>query len=275
MLYGVFFGQLYFAKSKGELKTLAEGFERIVPKGISYVDIDSSLFDKIDIEEYLALLKGYNLKTQSLFSLFDFNFDDKSALASFKEDAKRQLEMCAKIGTSMFMPVPVVSKVNSPNERTDARNALIDYLGYTVEKSQEYGVTTMIENYSNNSCPFSYIDDIKYILAQVPDLKYALDTGNFYFCDDDAFDAYSLFREKTVHVHLKDIAPSSGGALTINGKCCNSLPIGDGDVKIKETLLALQKDGYTGGLTIEINDENDSVPKIEKSVDYIKSILEN
>jgi len=74
------------------------------------------------------------------------------------------------------------------------------------EKARRAGLVMTIEDYggTNNIC--SYAKYIKRLLTDVPDLDYALDSGNLYYAGrgDDILDLMRFAEGRIAHVHLKD-----------------------------------------------------------------------
>jgi len=74
------------------------------------------------------------------------------------------------------------------------------------EKARRAGLVMTIEDYggTNNIC--SYAKYIKRLLTDVPDLDYALDSGNLNYAGrgDDILDLMRFAEGRIAHVHLKD-----------------------------------------------------------------------
>ena len=276
MKLGTFMGQLNSAVQRNEAKSLSEVFDRFMPMGLSYVDVSSGDARCKGEPTVLAeLLKGKGVSVASVFHLFAFDDIGKTELESLKETSKRQFELCRVFDAKLYMPVPVVNFPHKDQQAfLDARKRFAEYLHDAVIQGKQYGVQTVIENFSDRKNPNATIEDIAYLLKEVPDLKYALDCGNFWFGGDDVLTATDLFLDKTVHVHLKDLVETPTGRLKICGRRGESVPIGKGEIPTKAVLQKLQASGYEGGLTVEINHNENLMAEIGLSLKNIKKMLE-
>ena len=129
--------------------------------------------------------------------------------------------------------------------------------------SKQYGIQTVIENYSQPISTCATIADIDFYLSQIPQLGYALDTGNYWFNDLDSLDACKLFLPRIAHVHLKDIQPmTTDAARTLLGKRFDCVSPGSGVIHIAEILDVLTSFGYDGVFSLEVNTKNDLQKKL-------------
>ena len=275
MKLGTFMGQLNSAIKLNEAESLSAVFDTFIPMGLSYVDISSEDTRSQGEPTVLAeILKEKGVSVASLFHLFAFDNIGKAEIESLKEMTERQLELCGLFDTKLYMPVPVV---NFPHKDTpaflDARKRFAEYLHNAVIQGKAYGVQTVIENFSDRKNPNASVEDIAYLLQEVPDLKYVLDCGNFWFGGDNVLSATDLFMEKIIHVHLKDLVETPTGRLDICGRRGESVPIGEGEIPTKAILEKLQASGYRGGLTVEINHNENMMVEIASSLNNIKAML--
>ncbi len=264
MQKGAFFWQLNKAVMNGEADNIGSVLEKLIPLGLSFVDVGSvDINEKRGPKELLFELNKYGIYIASLYYIT--NFDDDSI--DLKELNKRMLDLCANLDCKLLMPVPRVKNPNKSDvQRQYWQDKIIDYLCETISQSDEYGINITLENFSDLNTPFSTIDDIKYILDKLPGISYTLDTGNFWFAGNDAVVAAKKFSERISHVHLKDILPKSNGFLNINGKSCDSVAIGDGKISFTDIFNVLKKNGFDKTFSIEINSNTDLLEKTIKSL---------
>ncbi len=274
MKIGSFFSQIDFAVRDGEAESVEALLHHYRELGITSVDIMADSFDSAyNPSDLLTVLKNEGLYTASMFHLIDFKHKEKDIITKLRDDTKRRISDCAAMQCSMFMPVPTITSAHAnEHERNECRKIVAQYINDVSEIAKGYNITTVIENFSDTACPFSTIDDIDYLLTQLPHVQYVLDTGNFWFGGTDVIEATQKFAERTVHVHLKDIYPKDDGCLTVCSKSCDSSEIGGGIIPMEMIFEILADSGYRGGATIEVNDNSDFVVKTEKSIEYLKSI---
>lgn len=273
MKISTFLSQIDTAVTEGEIKSLDEGLSILSAQGLSMVDLwASSLESAHSPKELLATLKNHNIKVSSIFHPVEFDYENEKILERMREDTKRRMEDCASMETRLFMPVPITAKAHSSAaERLDCQKKVASYLNDVCEIAKPYHVTVVLENFSDLSSTFATVEDIDTLLNQVPQLFYVLDTGNFWFSDNDVYKACELFADKIRHVHLKDIIPSSDGYLTVNGKSCDSNELGSGIIDFDRIFEKLHSIHYDGAVTVEINSPGELMKKIELSLSYLKS----
>lgn len=273
MKLGTFYEYLDLAYERKEEKSIPNMLDKYRELGLSYVDIELANTDKYGCaEDFSAMLSKHGFSVGSAYYSIKFGCRSFKEVIAMKDDTRRNIEYAGNAGCKIFMPVTIVTgKYKNENERIECRKLISEYVAQASEISKEYGITTVIENFSDTRCPFAWIEDIQAILDYVKDARYVLDTGNFWFGGDDVLTAAENFAEKTVHVHLKDISPSENGFLNICGKSCDSVSIGKGIIPFDDIFNILKRSNYSGGLSIEINDMTELVKKICESAVYVKN----
>lgn len=275
MKISVFYSHLVQAVLNEEIKNTDEAFSLLVPKGLKAVDLASAYFNENTTEHYISLAKNNGITYSSVFDyLENFLYKDESYIKDVYEQSRIRIAKTAEIGAPCFMPVPVLRGL--PEDEADLRlrkKVIYEYFAEVAKICKENGIIPVVENFSSHGCPFSTIKDFEYILGNMPDIKFVLDTGNFWYVDENLMEATKKFADKTVHVHIKDMAVGDEYALQHNGKHGESCAIGSGILPIKEAIEHLKTVQYSGALVIEINNSVDILNKVNKSVDYLNSIL--
>lgn len=273
MKLGTFYEQILLAKENNETESIESLMDKYSTWGLEYVDIELANMEKYkDPKEFSKMLGAHGLDVGSAYYSFIFECHTSSEVKALNEGIKRCLDYVNNVNCPILMPVPVVIE-NHKDEavRNECRKLVTEYLDQTAELAEKYGVVTVVENFSDTRCPFSKIEDIEYILSHAPNVKYVLDTGNFWFGNTDVLVAAKQFIDKTVHVHLKDIIPKENGFLNICKKNCDSGSIGSGIIPLEEIFEILKGANYQNGLSIEINDWKSLVQKTYESINYVKS----
>ena len=113
-----------------------------------------------------------------------------------------------------------------------------------VEKGRERGITVAVEDYGGTNNPCSYAKYLKRFLDEIPDLRFALDSGNLYYAGrgDDILELMRHAKGRIAHVHLKDQTRED------NHKYAT---IGLGAVPNAEIVRTVAADGYDGWYTLE------------------------
>ncbi len=274
MKTGVFLSHINKIVEQGDAKSLDEALHSLADNGLECVDVDGANIGlKYNIEALKKSLDHNGIGVCSIFYLANFEWEDKTAILNFKEKTKRQFEYCAYLGTDVFMPVPNVPANNSDeNKRMECQKKIIEYLNEFAVLGKEYGVTPVMENFSKYENPYSKATDFDVIFKNTSGVEYVLDTGNFWFCNDNFLDVYEKYHNITKHVHLKDITPNENGFLNINGKSADSNDVGSGIIDFPELFKKLKKYRYEGAVSIEICNVENMMNKVVKSLEYVNNL---
>lgn len=274
MKISTFLVQLDIAAKAGEIDDFERTLTDLHSKGLSMIDLYTGLVSKHNPKELSEQLKHSGIGVSSMYHLFEFSYDQKNVLKMMKEDSKKQLELCAFMGSDIFMPVPAITKpYESANGREVCADIVSEYIGDICDLSKQYNITVVVENYSDYKCPFATFADIDRLLSDNPDLRFVLDSGNFWYNEIDACEAIERYKDKIKHVHFKDITPSETGSISINGKTCESNEMGSGIIDFPQILKMLSEIGYDDSVSIEINTVDNLMKKTELSLAYLKKFI--
>lgn len=274
MKLGTFLYQLDCAVTAGEIENVEKAIESLSKQGLEYLDISPALFKKYPAEYINSFSKNYGVTAGSMYWISDFLYKDNKVTSKTEDDIKETLELCSDINCKIFMPVPIVNATySSPEERNDCRDRICEFFNKISYISEKYNIQTVFENFSNLVSPFSTIEDCEYILKNTNNVKYVLDSGNFWFAENDALNACNKFLGDTVHVHLKDLMPDKNGYLNVNNNIANCVAIGEGVIPNADIVKSLKNYGYDKTLTIEINAMNNLIINTEKSLEFLKKIM--
>jgi len=274
MKSGVFLSHINKIVEQGDAKSQEDALHLLAGKGLECVDVDgTSIGLNCNIETLKKNLDESGIDVCSIYYPANFEWEDKTAISNFKEKTKRQFEYCAYLGADMFMPVPNVPANNSDeNRRMECQKVIIEYLNEMAVLGKEYGVITVMENFSRYSNPYSKAEDFDVIFSNTSEVDFVLDTGNFWFCNDNFLEVYEKYHNKTKHVHLKDITPNENGFLNINGKSADSNDVGSGIIDFPELFKKLKKYKYDGAVSIEICNVENMMNKVVESLEYVNNL---
>lgn len=148
---------------------------------------------------------------------------------------------------------------------------------------EEYGVRSVIHPHAGGYIEFA--DEIDQIAVDIPsDLAgLCLDTGHLYYSKMDPLVWLEKYKERCDYLHFKDIdariyEDTMKQHIKFFDACGNGVmcPIGEGIIPYKEILDLLEKNNYSGYITIE--QERDprnagtSLQDVRKSLNYLRSI---
>lgn len=267
MILSTFLYQILDGGRKEKGYTNNESLEIARRAGIKNVDINAQMFDSMHVENVKSVLDEFGM-TMCVHSarMCDFSDEDtyEKSLAVMKNDL-----LCAKKGGSKFlMAVPLL-----PDDKLRTEDAVQRKYFYRIFKEladfgAENDICVTVENYSDPCYPYAKISDIKWLLDGIDNLYFNLDTGNFTLAGEDAVEGAKAFLQKTVNVHLKDVAEVESSTLVRRGKCYDCVALGEGLVDNGAILALLENSGYKGYLTVEVS--KPLFDRTMKSLEYIK-----
>ena len=147
-----------------------------------------------------------------------------------------------KYGVPRIMCIPANFTDGRENEEEFAKN--VAGLRYLVAEGKRRGVAVTVEDYGGDKNPCSWSKYLKRFMDEIPDLRYALDTGNFVFAGrgEDIRDMMRFAEGRIEHVHLKDFRHGSNRVRET---------IGLGSVPNAEIVRTMAAGGYDGWYTLE------------------------
>ena len=221
--------------------------------------------------ELLPPVKDAGLEFSSLYTMqhFEQGFDETAIL--------KMLDAMPRFSCRKLMVVPGYFTQEHLQEVEWAR--VIDAMSFTCEAAEERGVTVSVENFGNAASPCFNLDRLMYLTEQVPSLKYTFDTGNFYFAQENALDAFHQLSSRLVHVHLKDynktprVPEEAENHDRGNGIEAYPAPIGGGILPIRDYMQAILATGYNDYLCVEQFACANQLKDMEASIQFVRSLL--
>lgn len=271
MKLGCFYSHIVSGVTQNGL-VLCDAMKIARKHGIKALDIDARYLEEMPPMDFYQLITEQDLCAASVYEYKECNVTTEEGYASSIALMKEAMRNAVKIKSPLFMPVPVKPRDYKEIESDVYVKGFRQLFADLTEYGKEIGIQVIVENYSLISYPYTSFEDIKYLLGHNPELKYALDVGNYHLAGFDELEGANLFINKTIHVHLKDLKIVEDSNLFYNGKYYDSLEIGGGCIKTKEVLSLLKKNGYQGYLIIEINSGSNKFDRMIKSADYLAKI---
>lgn len=248
------------------------GFSHMREQGVTQVDMIDDLFSVYSLHQHMELFEKTGVKPFSIVSMLDFVTADSNKREYNLGVMKGYIDFMEKNGIPLLMPAPSVIPAQSAEDMKRMCADMIDGLDKLLSYAKGSGVTVAIENQSTTTRPDSKIADIKEILSALPDLKYILDSGNYYCVRENVLTAYRELKDRLVHVHYKDWRMSEYGAVVReNLPRLDGVVIGEGILPLAELAEKLKEDGYTGNVVLEINKLGYTVQELDLSAEFLRS----
>ena len=216
------------AKQRGV--SLAEAADILYAAGVRGVDIAPS-------DEDLDAIAATKLKPINFFVFPKMLGADNGAA-----DCRRCLDQAVRFGVPRVMVVPSSFTKGGDEEAEFAK--ILSATRMFVEEGRKRGITITIEDYGGTDNPCSHTKYLKRLLDEIPELCFALDSGNLYYAGrgESIMDMMRYAKGRIAHVHLKDMSKTNNHEY---------VTLGLGGVPNKEVVKALSADGYAGWYTLE------------------------
>lgn len=220
-------------------------------------------FDGAYVDPRLEELVAAGLEPAMVYGVMSFRDPSKDEV-----EQNRYLERAKKLGAKYMMIVPdhMTGIKDDPSDPVYEREFLktMDGLKRLVAKCMAAGICPLLEDFGYRSNPGSHFCNLKRYFAEIPDLRFALDTGNVMFSDrgTDIMDVFDYFHAKIRHVHVKD-HPSGGPQAYAQP--------GQGVVPNEKMLRQLFSEGYDGWVTLELFGAPDMLDAVVKTCAFVNS----
>ena len=249
------------AGSDNPMQNFTEGVKKAAQLGAqgiqAYATFGALQFDAMDnakTKEVLDIVKSNGLIFSAICGDFGgHGFEDRTENIKKVENSKRVLDLAKElecdIVTTHIGTVPA-----EENEKKDImRNACRELAVYADSIGSAFAVETGPE-------PAALLGEFLDSLGAMG-VRVNFDPANLVMCvADDPVEGVRTLQKYIVHTHAKD------GVMVGNREGYRELPLGHGDVDFDNYLLALDKIGYTGFLTIEreVGDDPEADIKLAK-----------
>jgi sugar phosphate isomerase/epimerase len=136
-----------------------------------------------------------------------------------------------------------------------------------VAEGKKRGITITIEDFGGPANPGSHMKYLKRFLDEIPDLRFALDSGNLYYAGrgESILDMMEYAKGRIAHVHLKDQTKED------NRKYAT---LGLGAVPNEKIVKTVAASGYKGWYTLENAVGGDTYTDTVRQVAVLKSWLD-
>ena len=173
------------------------------------------------------------------------------------------LALAKRYGIPRIMVVP--PDFTDGRENAAEFERMVALMREFVAAAKKDGITVTVETYGGTENPCSYAKYLKRFLDEIPDIRFALDTGNLYYAGrgEDILELMEYAKGRVGHVHLKDQRPD-------NNRVYETL--GLGAVPNEKVVKAVNAAGYDGWYTLE-NPVGDTYLDTVRQVAVLKAWL--
>ena len=173
------------------------------------------------------------------------------------------LAKARKYGIPRIMVVPPDFTDGKENEAEFT--IIVEKMRGFVADAKRNGIVVTVETFGGTRNCCSYVKYLKRLLTGIPDLKFALDTGNLYYAGrgEDILELLEFAKDRIGHVHLKDQSAKDNHEY---------VTLGLGAVPNEKIVKAVAATSYDGWYTLE-NPVGDTYNDTVRQVALLKSWL--
>jgi len=224
--------------------SLTEAAEKLYDLGVRGIDIGPD--EKILPELAKSKLRPINF----------YYFPKMYGPDNGRADCLHALEIARRYGVPRIMVVP--TDFTKDGDQAAEFEKLLSGMKLFVAEAKKRSITITVEDFGGNANAGSYMKYLKRFLDEIPDLRFALDSGNLYYAGrgEDILEMMAYAKGRIAHVHLKDQTAED------NRKYAT---LGLGAVPNETIVKTMAASGYDGWYTLENpvgNTYNDTVRQV-------------
>lgn len=225
--------------------------------GLRYID-PMNLSEKT-AKKYASLMKKYPVKVYCYIAQCSMLRSQEAIQAQVRES----LHTAQILGAKLLMLVPVNVAADRGKAKKMGRKRVIEAMvtGFrtAVKTADETNIRICLETTPHDFSCCSGTEDCEQILKAVPGLGLVFDTANMMVHGDNPLSCYERLKGYIIYAHLKDIRITGknildkliGGEYLPDGSHMQGVIPGEGCVPLKEIVVRMEADGYTGSYAIE------------------------
>ena len=214
------------------------------------------------------------------------SFPCMSVYINVVEDTEKSTEILkgyadvAKILGSPYLHHTIVSEFSDPSGVVPFKDEFFEKGISVVRNVYDYCESIGIRAiYEEQGYLFNGIKGVERFLDSVKrDIGLVADFANICQSGDELTDYLNAYKGRFVHAHIKDVTltaenETGAGLATLSGKYMNEVPVGNGEMKIKEGIEILRNSGYEGYYGIEYGAKEDGSSEILSGLELVDSLL--
>jgi inosose dehydratase len=152
-----------------------------------------------------------------------------------------------------------------PNQRRNTYSFDYDMFAGNLGAAMRYAERLGLEVafHPHRGCVVETIGEALQMVKRLPRLKFCIDTAHLEACNEDALKFIRLFGKRITATHIKDYSWKQDSFVE-PGK-------GDGKLSVSSCVKLLQKQGYQGWYTIELDRKWDGVKRVPQPLDVARN----
>lgn len=241
------------AAGKVNAEVIGETLKENALTSVELMDIEVKFWGKAELK---ATLKDAGAQCGCIITSLPFFTKPENVL----QEAEVAMKLCMEMGAKTLMVVPgQIGKEEKEVCDNLGRQLILDmavkHFIDIVALAKKYDLEVGFENTPHDYKPLASVEDVRYVLDNVPELGLIFDTGNFRVADtlSDETAIYEMLKDRIIRVHIKDVVVGEfeSGERCVDGQLIRSVTTGSGVIKVYELIQLLKRDGYDGILAVE------------------------
>lgn len=203
----------------------------------------------------------------------DLAAEDSAGFEAGVAQAHALVDAAAAMDCPNVMLIP--GRATEPEDLPRAAARIAEGLREAVAYGQGAGVTISIEDFPNALAPYASIQQVRYLLDEVPGLGLTFDSGNWLVGGDDPAEALRAFADRIVNAHMKDWEPDPNQSRIKlpNGDYIRGGLHGEGILDHQAILTGLVEIGYDGFIAFEYEGVQDHQQATRTGIAYLRGLL--
>lgn len=265
-----------------KLSTFSEHIQRAAEeKGISvletlkraaamgYTGIDIMYSADLNMEEFTGWVREAGLEFSSICVRSEFGEDPDDFSVAYDG-----LRWCEKLGMKKYLCIPGMIDLEDAEHAERQKENMVKGLNRLCKEAGERGIMVLMEDYDGAESPYRNLAGLCYFMENVPELRFAYDSGNFDYSDEDELVPFDTLISRISHVHLKDrgekpLADDEEPQISMGKRTIFSSPFGYGYIRSKTVMEKVKAIGYDGFMTVEFFRSSRPYEAMEMSAEWI------
>jgi len=236
---------------------------------MGYTGIDVTYREGLNVEEIAGWIHGAGLEVSSLCVKTQFGEDPEDFTTAYEA-----LRWCEVLGTKKFLSIPGMIDLEDEAHAMRQKENMVKGLNRLCREAGEKGITILMEDYDGAESPYRNLSGLCYFMEQVPELRFAYDSGNFDYSDEDELIPFDTLIDRIGHIHLKDrgakpLADDEQPQISMGGRTIYSSPFGYGYIRSTTVMEKVKSIDYHGFMTVEFYRSSRPYEAMEMSAKWI------
>lgn len=228
------------------------------------------------------LLEKQDMQISCIYEFFDWgNQTDISY-------GKKQVDMAKEMGAEKILVVPgflseeeAVELEKAGKEKESLyqfmnQNEKVQRMKVALQELVAYadtqGITVTMEDFDSANAPYATIYQLSWFMEQVDGLRFTMDTGNFAYSDEDAYEGFQQLKARMVHLHCKDRGMEPHMEAFRYKRGMATCATGSGYLPIQKIIREAMEEGYHGYYAIEHFGAENQMETMRQSAAFLKGV---